>query len=445
MSTSPHSRAVAAHPDAVVLHGGPASTTSSAAAPFDLSASLSCVSCGLCLPHCPTYRERPIESASPRGRFALMKGLIEGQLPVDDSVGEHLDLCLACRACETACPAHLPFGHAMEQARAVVRERHPPPWWVRAIERATLGYAFRSRKLLTLLVGVTDLYYKLGIARVMRGPLGKLVPRRLRRMARMLPRPDGPRPAPPRPERPVVARVAFLVGCVADLYLARTNQATLEVLAANGIEVVMPEATCCGALHSHRGMIEDARELARRTIAAFESCPELPVLTNSAGCGSALKEYGALFAGDAAWEPRARAFARRVQDVTEYLAIKELRTPGRLDRLVAYDDPCHLLHGQGISMPPRRLLGQVPGLTLVPLPESDWCCGSAGIYSVTHAPMSLAILERKVAAIVKTAPQVVATANPGCLLHLRLGLAGKGISVAHVMDLLAEAYRARQA
>lgn len=411
----------------------------------DLSPSQSCVSCGLCLPHCPTYRELPVETASPRGRFALMKGLVEGHLPVDDSVSAHLDLCLACRACETACPAHLQFGHAMEQARAMVREKHPPKWWVRLIERATLGHAFRSRALLNLLVQVSDLYYKLGIATLVQGPLGRLVPERLRRMGSMLPRPDGPRPAPPKVVAPVVARVGFLVGCVADFYLARTNQATLEVLAANGYEVVMPEPTCCGALHSHRGMEHDARELARATIAAFERYPELPVLTNSAGCGSALKEYGALFAGDPVWEPRARAFAARVKDVSEYLAIRPLRAPGPLPRLVAYDDPCHLLHGQGISSQPRALLAQVPGLRLIPLPESDWCCGSAGIYSVTHSDMSLAILGRKVDQIVKAAPQVVATANPGCLLHLRSGLAQKGIPVMHVMDLLAEAYRTLQA
>jgi glycolate oxidase iron-sulfur subunit len=241
-----------------------------------------------------------------------------------------------------------------------------------------------------------------------------------------------------------VGRVGFLVGCVADLYLARTNQATLEVLAANGLEVVMPPAAvCCGALHVHRGMMQDARDLAKATIAGFEAEPDLVVLTNSAGCGSTLKEYGELFHGDPAWEARAAAFAKRVQDVSEYLATRELRAPGPLPRLVAYDDPCHLLHGQGISKAPRELLKRIPELTLKPLPESDWCCGSAGIYSVTHAPMSLAILRRKVEKILETAPQAVATGNPGCLLHLRAGLTGRGIPVVHVMDLLAEAYRQR--
>ena len=408
---------------------------------MDLSASQSCVSCGLCLPHCPTYRERPVEMANPRGRFALMKGILEGALEPDASVAEHLDLCLACRACETACPAHLPFGHAMEQARALIRERHPPPLWVRAIERATLGRAFRSRPLLTALVRLADLYHLSGLAALVEGPLSRVLPQRLVRMGRMLPRPDGPRPPPPRPVAPVDARVFFLVGCVADLYLARTNQSTLEVLAANGIDALLPESTCCGALHAHRGMLEDARDLARRTIAACEAEPDLPVLTNSAGCGSTLKEYGALLAGDPQWAARARAFAARVRDVTEYLAARGLRPTGPLPRLVAFDDPCHLLHGQGIASAPRTLLASVPGLRLVPLPESDWCCGSAGLYSLTQQEMSQAILARKVQIIVDTAPQMVTTANPGCLLHLRSGLAGKGIPVVHVMDVLAEAYR----
>lgn len=415
-------------------------------AAFDLSAAASCVSCGLCLPHCPTYREKPVEMMSPRGRFALMKGLIEGQLAADASVGEHLSACLACRACETACPAHLPFGHAMEQARALVREHAPPPWWVRLVERLTLGWAFRSRRMLWLMVRAMGLYHRTGLAALVAGPLARVLPERLVRMGAMLPKVDGPRPAPPRVEEPVVGRVGFLVGCVADMYLARTNQSTLEVLAANGYDVVMPPAAvCCGALQVHRGMMADARVLARRTIEAFEAEPGLIVLTNSAGCGSTLKEYAKLFHGDPEWEPRARAFATRVKDVSEFLAARGIRTPGALPRLIAYDDPCHLMHGQGISDAPRRLLGQVPQLELVALPGSDWCCGSAGIYSVTHAPMSLAILGRKVAQILKTAPQMVTTANPGCLLHLRYGLAGRGILVAHVMDILAEAYRPAKA
>jgi glycolate oxidase iron-sulfur subunit len=383
----------------------------------------------------------PVETASPRGRLALIKGLEEGRLAPTRRLAGHLDLCLVCRACETACPAHLPFGQAMEEARAILRESVPPPFWVRAIERLVLEGAFASPRALAWLVRALDLYHASGMARLASGPLAGLVPGRLARAARLLPRPDGPRPPPPAPVPPLRAPVAFLAGCVADHYLARTNHATLVALAANGYPVVLPgDAGCCGALHVHRGMRGAARAFARRTIEAFEPSAPVPVVTNSAGCGSALREYPHLLAGDPIWQERALAFAARVRDATELLASCELRPPAPVARLVAYDDPCHLLHAQGVSEAPRRLLAQVRSLVVVPLPESDWCCGAAGLYCLTHTDMALAVLARKVTRIVELAPQAVLTANPGCLLHLRAGLAGHGIRAGHVMDLLAEGY-----
>ncbi|MBI4858803.1 MAG: (Fe-S)-binding protein [Candidatus Riflebacteria bacterium] len=401
----------------------------------------SCVLCGLCLAHCPTYREFPLEVASPRGRLALMRGLASGHLEPTRQLSDYLALCLACRACETACPANLPYGLALERARADLRTPRPPSWMARLIERFTLGWAFESRARLGLLVGTMDLYHRLGLSTLVERLFASMLPPRLRTLSRLLPRCEGPRPPAPPLVPPETGTVAFMPGCVADHYLARTNQATLLVLARNGVRTVVPEeAVCCGALHQHRGLLDLAREHARRTIAAFEPSGDVAVVTNSAGCGATLKEYPRLLGGDPAWEERARRFSARVRDLTEFLAGRELRPLGPLPYRVAYDDPCHLLHAQGIGAAPREVLARVPGLTLVPLPESDWCCGSAGLYSLTQIEMSQSILARKVENIVQLGPDVVLTANPGCLLHLRMGLAGHGIRAMHLVDLLAESY-----
>jgi glycolate oxidase iron-sulfur subunit len=424
-----------------------AQTSPIASIRFDLDR---CVHCGLCLNACPTYRELGLEADSPRGRIYQMVRVAEGASPITDSYVRHLDLCLACRACETACPSGVPYGRLIEAARAEIELRRPRRWPVRLLRRVAMDGLLLSRTGLRAAGMALWLYEATGLRALLEssGALDALGG--LGRLARLAPRAERPffyrhigRVFPAEGERRY--RVAMLAGCIASVSFARLNEATVRVLQKNGCEVVIPRAqTCCGALHAHSGRLDKARELARRNIQAFlaEDCDA--IVTNAAGCGSTMKEYGELLAGDAENAERAHTFASRVRDITEFLAAIGLRGELRpVNAVVTYQDSCHLAHAQKIRTAPRQLLAAVPGLELRELPSAEICCGSAGIYNVVHGEMADAILRSKMDQINATGATIVATANPGCLLQLRYGVSrwGRGQRVLHVVEILDEAYR----
>ncbi len=409
-----------------------------------------CVHCGLCLNACPTYRELGLEMDSPRGRIYQMARVHEGE-PITDAYREHIDLCLACRACESACPSGVPYGRLVEDARAEIQNATQPGW----LERVTRDIVFRrllpSSALLTAAGAMLYLYQASGLQRVFRA-LG--LPRLLGSLGdreALLPDAEIPfffreygKTFPARGEKKY--RVAFLGGCVANISFARLNEATVRVLQANGCEVVVPPSqTCCGALHVHAGVRDVARTLAKKNIDAIPAADFDAIITNAAGCGSTLKEYGELLGHDPEYAAKAHAFSAKMKDATEFLASIE-RNPAMkpVNAVVTYQDSCHLAHGQKVRSAPRELLRSVPGVEFREMPMSDACCGSAGIYNALHTDMSMKILEKKMGNVKKVSPQILSTANPGCMLQLRAGVRKwelEGTRVAHVIEVLDEAYR----
>ncbi len=408
-----------------------------------------CVHCGLCLNACPTYRVLGLEMDSPRGRIYQMVQVSEGA-PITPSYVEHIGLCLACRACETACPSGVQYGRLVEAARAGIESRVERGVLDRCFRHLIFGRLLTSHGLLTVAGALLWFYQASGLQGLVRssgllrwfGKLGDL--------EALAPTAEPPfffgkigKTYPAEGARRY--RVAFLAGCIANVCFARLNEATVRVLQKNGCEVVIPgEQTCCGALHVHSGLKEEARVLARRNIDAVLPGNFDAVITNAAGCGSTLKEYHELLEHDGAYAGKARRFVALMKDVNEFLASIELnRNLGPVNATVTYQDSCHLAHGQRVRIPPRQLLRGVPGLVFREMPLSDLCCGSAGIYNVVQNEMATEILRRKMDMVNATGAEVIATANPGCLLQLQAGtrLFGRKQRVAHVVEILDEAYR----
>ena len=401
-----------------------------------------CVHCGFCLPACPTYLTLEDENDSPRGRIVLMRAITEGSLSVDDAdVRTHIDRCLGCRACETACPSGVPYGHLLEATRATLTARRPNPPIARLIlatfarpallRLAMLGgrvaRALRVSRLLARLPG------RLGFAMAMLEST-----RRADRVASYRPTGDGAR-----------GTTTLLTGCVMEGLFADANRATERTLVANGYVVTgTPGQRCCGALHAHAGDDETARRLARENVAAFERSGADYIAVNAAGCGAMMKEYGALLADDVEWHHRAEAVAARIRDVSELLAAAGPRPGAPLPRAitVTYDAPCHLLHAQRIASPPLAMLAAVPDLALIPLAGSEHCCGSAGIYNLVEPDVSDEVLAPKLANIAATGAEVVATGNPGCLMQIGAGLHRAGIAARamHPVELLDASYAAER-
>jgi glycolate oxidase iron-sulfur subunit len=414
-----------------------------------------CVHCGLCLASCPTFSELGTEMDSPRGRIFLIKSLAEGRIGLGDATVEHLSLCLDCRACETVCPAGVPYGRLIEAAKAEIERQRPGGPARRAFRWVNFGLLLGDRRVLALAAAALRFYQASGLqGLVRRTGLARLLPGTLPAWEALLPpMPPAAERAPLPPLTPAVgprrARVAVLTGCVQSVVFGAHNRATARVLARNGCEVVAPpDQGCCGALNAHGGDHARAVEMAKRTIATFEAAGAEAVIVNTSGCGAHLKGYGALLAGEPAWAERAVCFARTVQDLAEFLAREPLRRPlAPVPLTVTYHDPCHVVHGQKIRRQPRDLLAQVPGLTVVDLPESDWCCGSAGLYNLTQPEMADRLLRRKVRHIESTAAQAVVTANPGCILQIQAGLRarGLGLPVLHLVEVLDRAYRSEGA
>jgi glycolate oxidase iron-sulfur subunit len=385
-----------------------------------------CVSCGLCLNDCPTYRVLGEEADSPRGRIQLIANLVANPGPVSPTTRDHLEACLVCRACETACPSGVPFGRIMEGAREDLRDRETDRTGS-FLGRIMVDTVARPRRL-GVLTRVTSLARRIGLTRVatrLGGPLGwaaSLAPGREGPAFRGSERPDGD--------------VALFAGCIMREAFGETERATVRLLERDGHVVSVPEEqTCCGALHAHAGAGERSRELARYNVDAFAGA-DAKIVVNAAGCGAHLKAYGELLADDPAWSERASAFAKRVRDVSEVLT----PTPRPISRpiRVAYQDACHLAHGQHIRAQPRALLRAIDGVTLVDIPDAERCCGSAGVYNLSHPEIARELQRDKVANIIAAKPDVVVSGNPGCMLQIEAGLraAGSGIRVAHIARFL---------
>jgi glycolate oxidase iron-sulfur subunit len=408
-----------------------------------------CVHCGLCLPHCPTFRETRLETESPRGRLHLMRALGEGRVEATDTFVSHISLCLDCRACEAACPTGVKFGHLMEATRAEIQARRPRSGFARVLAWVVFRQLFPYPDRLALLAGLLRAYQRTGVQRLVRATgLLRSLPGRLDEAEALLPRissrffePRGTVRARGAPRK----RVAFFAGCIMRVAFAETNRATVRVLARAGSDVDLPaEQICCGALHVHAGERETAKQLARSNIEVFEQSDAEWIVVNAAGCGAALKEYGELLAHDPAWAERARRFSVRVRDFSEAVAALPLDQPaGRLTARVTYQDACHLLHAQRIRQQPRDVLKRIPGVTLVEMRDGDRCCGSAGIYNLTEPEMAERLGEQKVGNVEQTESDVVVSGNPGCLIQLRAGLARRGSSTraVHLADFLDAAYR----
>jgi glycolate oxidase iron-sulfur subunit len=404
-----------------------------------LQGTLDCVHCGMCLPACPTYRETGRETSSPRGRIYLMRAVAEGRLPLGDALAEEAYLCLGCRACETACPSGVRFGSLLEHTRAEVERAGLRRGFAKRAESFALRHVVPRPARLRALVGLLGIAQRLGLdAAALR-----LLPPGARELHGLLPRIPARAARRPLPElTPALAprrgRVAFFAGCIMPELFGSVNRATVRVLARNGFDVLVPRGQgCCGALHAHAGDAELAHGLARQNVTAFDPGGVDAIVSNSAGCGAALREAKSWLPGEA------EGFSARVRDVCEFLDEVGLRVPtGRLALRVCYDDPCHLVHGQRVKDAPRRVLASIPGLVLVAHDDPTSCCGAAGTYNLTHRAMSSAVLARKLDALAAADPEAIATGNPGCLMQIASGARARGLRarVVHPVELLDESY-----
>jgi len=408
-----------------------------------------CVHCGLCLNACPTYRQLGVEMDSPRGRIYQMVQVSQGA-PITDAYREHMDLCLACRACETACPSGVEYGRLIEAARTEIEAHTERSWWAKLTRQFIFHRLLRSPALMTVAGSGLYLYQASGLQKLLRfsgifklmGTLGRLeqlsppaeVPFFFSKIGKTYPAEGKQR-----------HRVAFLAGCIANVSFARLNEATVRVLQKNGCEVVIPAGQgCCGALHVHSGVRDEARELARINIDVVLAGNYDAIISNAAGCGSTLKEYDELLEHDEAYAAKAKQFVSQMKDINEFLAGLELNPAmQKLEHSVTYQDSCHLLHGQKIKTAPRKLLAQVPGLELREMHAAEICCGSAGIYNVVQNEMAMQVLEEKMENVNRTEAEWIVTANPGCMLQLEAGarLHGSNQRVLHVVEVLDLAYR----
>jgi glycolate oxidase iron-sulfur subunit len=423
---------------------------------LDYSVVQQCMRCGMCLPTCPTYDATKLERNSPRGRIALMRAIADGQLKASRVFADEMYFCLGCLACMTACPAGVNYAELFEHARAEAEQSRvldsPRRSFIRSF---TLRWLFMDLHRLQLVGRMLRLYQQLGLQTfIRRSGVLKLLPERLRALEAMTPAIQKRFSADLIPTfTPAVGpkkyRVAVLTGCAQDLIFSDVNRDTVDVLARNGCEVVTPpEQLCCGSLHAHNGEWELARELARKQIDQFPPEQFDAIITNAAGCGSHLKHYTHLLADDPVYHQRARVWDAKVKDVHEWLGQVGMRSPANAQprQTVTYHEACHLCHGQKITNQPRDVLRRIPNLSLVELPESTWCCGSAGIYNLTQPEMANELLERKLKHIKSTNAAVVATGNPGCLLQITNGAKQRNLPlrIVHPVTLLAEAYRREQ-
>jgi glycolate oxidase iron-sulfur subunit len=420
---------------------------------LDYSVLQQCMHCGLCLPTCPTYDATKIERHSPRGRISLMRAIADGRLDATKTFADEMYFCLGCLACMSACPAGVNYAELFEHARAEAEAsgvlKSPKRNLIRAF---AIRWLFMDLSHLRFVGRILRIYQQLGLQALVRGSgVLKLLPKRLQELEGITP------DIQPKfsaeliaPVTPAVGakkyRVAMLIGCAQDLIFSDINRDTVEVLARNGCEVITPpKQLCCGSLHAHNGEWEMAQQLARKQLEQFPPDQFDAIITNAGGCGSHLKHYHKLLADDPVYRDRAVLWDKKVKDIHEWLVEIGIQPPANHApaQIVTYHESCHLAHGQKITTQPRQLLGLIPNLKLVELPESLWCCGSAGIYNIVQPEMANQLLDRKLKHIKSTGVSIVANGNPGCLLQLINGAKHQGLNlrVVHPVTLLAEAYR----
>jgi glycolate oxidase iron-sulfur subunit len=417
---------------------------------------MNCMRCGFCLPTCPTYIESGFqESHSPRGRIALMKAVVDGLIEPDEDVERTLNMCLGCRACEPVCPSGVNYGHLLEEARDIIQQNKKHSLPVRILRKAVFEELFPHPHRMRTITGLISFYQRSGLQRIARNTgLLNLLPAQLKEMEKVLPKVPALKDMKNRPKHlpaqgTTKRRIAFFSGCLMDTMFMETNDATMKLLQLAGCEIVIPPAqTCCGALHGHGGEKSQAKELAKRNIEAFEGLNVDYIITNAGGCGAFLIEYDHLLKDDPDWAKRAKAFTEKIKDISAILVElnfhkKGLKLPAQV---VTYQDSCHLRNVMKTASAPRILLQSIEGLQFREMKDADRCCGSAGIYNIVEPEMSMQILDYKMEQAKETKATTIVTANPGCLLQMKLGIERERLSdrvrAVHIVDLLLEAAEA---
>ncbi|MEM7008725.1 MAG: heterodisulfide reductase-related iron-sulfur binding cluster [Thermodesulfobacteriota bacterium] len=409
-----------------------------------------CVHCGFCLAACPTYLETGNELDSPRGRIHLMNAAANGEIPLEGSLVKHLDMCLGCLACEPACPSGVRYGSLIEAGRSQIERRYERSFFDN-FYRGMIFTLFPYKQRLKLMLPLFYIYQKTGLKSLVQssGIMNRISPK-LANMEAMLPQVKSPSFPKELPEIiPAKSekryRVAILTGCVQSVFFSKTNEATVRVLSENGCEVVVPQMqSCCGALSVHSGRLDEGREFAKNTIRTFEELDVDAIVINSAGCGSTMKDYGEILKDDPKFSERAQALSEKTKDVMEFLY--DIGVTGELKNLnvkVTYQDACHIGHAQRIKQQPRDVIKQIPGLEFIEMPESDLCCGSAGIYNLVQPEMSQNLLDRKMDNVSQNDVDYLVAGNPGCLLQIQKGIKSHGLNIktAHPIELLDWSYK----
>lgn len=401
-----------------------------------------CIHCGICLPECPTYRVTKLETESPRGRIHLSRAVAEGRIEPNERFEEHIYLCLGCRACESVCPSGVKFGKILESAREIIGPTGSPlsRFFTNIALKRLLPFPAR----LSIFARILRLYQK----SLLKNLLRKLLPDSFIRVESLLPDISekffSPREETLLPVSEKRFRVGFISGCVMSILFGDVNEATVRVLRRNGCEVVVPKnQSCCGALNVHNGETRVAKEMMKRNIDAFLDKNLNAIIVNSAGCGAMLKEYGEFLRDDPRYSEKAEIFSRKVKDISEFLSEIPLdQNSRRLNLRVTYQDPCHLAHGQKIINQPRDLIRSIPGVELVEMESPNRCCGSAGIYNITHPEMSQTILDEKIENIKKTGADAIIAPNPGCMIQIKSGIKKYNLEmkVLHIVELIDRAY-----
>lgn len=409
---------------------------------------LNCVRCGMCLPHCPTYSEMKVERASPRGRAALIRAVADGKLEINQGFSDQVFLCLDCRACETACPSGVRIGYLIENARSQVEQHKPQSIFFRIFRNFIFNWLFMRHWRMELAALPIRLYQQLGIRSLVHGSgILNLMPKRIRFMEALTPnglkqpfRKTLPNEVPAMGDEK--ARVGYFLGCMMSIMFNKTTNSTVNVLTRSGCRVVTPKTIrCCGAPLMSEGFKHKALELMKNNIDTFLKLDVDYIVTDCAACGAAIKEYEEIFEHDPEYREKAKQFSEKCREITEFLGDWKYYVPpvsAHENLKVIYDEPCHLCHAQQVWTQPKKLIDETPGVERVNLPESEWCCGSAGIYNITHHDMAMKVLNRKMDKIAGTGANVVLTANPGCLLQLDFGVKENGLpmEVKHVIELI---------
>ncbi|MFC1729831.1 (Fe-S)-binding protein [candidate division KSB1 bacterium] len=418
---------------------------------FDYEKLLNCIHCGLCLSSCPSYVVLRTETDSPRGRIFMMRAIEENRLEVDRSVKKHLDYCLVCRGCETACPSGVDYHPLLEQAQQKIKEKVKQPLFSRIVRTILLKLIFPYPRRLKSAFMLLYLYQRSGLQwMIRRSGILRIFSLKIDLAERFLPRIEklsgsGKKETVQTAGSKKEELVGFMRGCVMDYFYPQTNDATIRVLEKCGCGIVIPEKLhCCGAVHMHNGEFGAARTFAKQVIDVFLESGAGRIVTNAAGCGAMMKEYARLLADDDEYAHKAARFSAMVYDISEYLVDKSNKlTFGRFEETAVYDDPCHLIHAQHISKQPRQILESIPGLKIVPLNEAEMCCGSAGTFNIVQPELSTEVLKRKMENIRLSGANTVITGNVGCLIQLTRGrhLSGMNLTVLHTIDVVDRALR----